>query len=141
MEKLTLILNLFEKALKTLENSFAVVTKAQNIQDIDLIYAAEDSTIQRFEYCYDSFWKFLKHYLEKKYNFIDINSPKSVFRACVEKKICSEDDGDILIKMIADRNETTHNYDAQQVREIFDHIPRYFAIMQKIFITIKNGDL
>lgn len=63
MERLKLELIQINKALKTLETSFLVLKKLSETKNTDFILAAEDSIIQRFEYCYDTFWKFLKIYL------------------------------------------------------------------------------
>lgn len=123
---------LLSDALKTLSDSFAVEKRAENLGDLGLILAAKDSTIQRFEYSYDSFWKFLKLYFEKKYNLENVNSPRSVFRTCVEKNICSEPEGILLFKMIDDRNITSHNYNAAKVREIFPNILEYYELILKI---------
>lgn len=138
MEKLMLSRKLLDDALATLADSFIAETEAKSIGNERLILATQDSTIQRFEYSYDSFWKFLKIYFEKKYNLENVNSPRSVFRICVEKRLCSESEGNILIKMIDDRNKTTHNYNAAQVREIYPNISEYYKLMLKI-LTITES--
>lgn len=99
-----------------------VEARALKLNDDGLVLAAQDSAIQRFEYSYDSFWKFFKLYFEKNYNLENMNSPRAVFRMCVEKRLCSEDEGLLLIKMLDDRNITIHNYDAMRVREIYPNI-------------------
>ncbi len=123
---------LVNKALTTLKKSFLVIKKAKKLKDDDFIMAAEDSTIQRFEYCYDSFWKFLKRYLEIRYTLEQVNNPRNTFRECVLKGVCSEDDGLILINMIGDRNETSHNYDIDEVRAILPAISGYYDCMETI---------
>lgn len=138
MEKLTLSLNLLHKTLNTLKNAFDVLEEAKALQHEGLILAAEDSIIQRFEYCYDSFWKFFKKYLELVYTLDDINSPKKVFRACVKLKVCSELEGEILIDMADDRNETTHNYDIEKVRIILSDIPLYYNTMVTILKRLEE---
>ena len=63
MEKLKLDLEQLNKALKTLNDSFAILQEAQKMKHQGFIDAAKDSIIQRFEYSYEQFWKFLKKYL------------------------------------------------------------------------------
>ena len=140
MEKLKLSYNLAKKAVTTLGESLLVLDEAKHTKNPRLILAAQDSIIQRFEYSYDSMWKFLKRYLEIKYNIIDVNSPRAVFRACTERDICSTTDTDIFIAMIEDRNETTHNYDAEEVREILPNIPVYYYHMDRL-LTHLNAQL
>lgn len=52
MEKLKLPLSLLHKTLKTLHSAFEVLEEAKAIGNERLTLAAEDSIIQRFEYCY-----------------------------------------------------------------------------------------
>src|SRR5262249_16944211 len=127
---------LLNKALKSLENSFTVVEEAKRTESNNLILAAQDSTIQRFEYSYDSFWKFLKKYFELKHDLQDLNSPKSVFRACVKLQLCTELEGKILIEMADARNETSHNYNIESVRLIFPNIFKYYQCMTNILKQI-----
>jgi len=137
MDKLMLSRLLLDNALATLADSFVAEKEALSINNHRLILATQDSTIQRFEYSYDSFWKFLKIYFEQKFNLENTNSPRSVFRTCVERQICSESEGKILLAMIDDRNKTTHNYNAAQVREIYPNIPKYYDVMIKIITLIQ----
>lgn len=137
MEKLMLSRMLLDNALATLADSFIAEEEAISLGNHRLILATQDSTIQRFEYSYDSFWKFLKIYFEQKFNLEDVNSPRSVFRTCVEKQICSESEGKILLAMIDDRNKTTHNYNATQVREIYPNISKYYDLIIKIITSIQ----
>ena len=132
MEKLELSLDLLNKTLKTLKDGFATLEEAKAIKSESLILAAQDSLIQRFEYTFESFWKFLKQYLEIIFNIEDVNSPKKVFRTCVKFKLCSESEGEILINMADDRNETTHVYSIEKVRIILTDIPIYYDNMRAI---------
>jgi nucleotidyltransferase substrate binding protein (TIGR01987 family) len=138
MEKLELSLHLVYKTLNTLEDAFDALEEAKATQNGRLVLAAEDSIIQRFEYCYDSFWKVFKKYLELVYTLEDINSPKKVFRACVKLQLCSELEGEVLIDMADDRNETSHNYDIEKVRIILSDVPLYYNTMVTILKKLKK---
>lgn len=61
MERLKQDLAALHRALKSLEDSFLVAQDLEKTGNQRFVLAAEDSTIQRFEYCYESFWKFLKN--------------------------------------------------------------------------------
>ncbi len=134
MEKLNISLAIVHKTLKTLENAFEILEEAKATNNEGFILAAQDSIIQRFEYCYENVWKFFKKYLEITYSLEDISSPKKVFRACVKFRLCSESEGQILIDMADDRNETTHTYNIEKVRIILSDIPLYYTTM----VTILN---
>lgn len=136
MEKLKISYDLLNRALVSLKKAFLTVEKVKKLNDGDIIEAAQDSCIQRFEYSFDSFWKFLKKYITLKYNVENINSPAATFRAGTKLNLYSSDDGDILLAMVTDRNETTHNYSAEDVRRIYPHICQYYETMTKIIASI-----
>lgn len=138
MESLKISSQLLKKTLTTLHQAFDVIKEAERTGSKSLVLAAQDSIIQRFEYSYDAFWKFLKKYLEITYSVQDIHSPRSVFRTCVKNQICTEDEGSILLDMIDDRNETSHNYDIEKVRSILPDIPKYYTVIVVILERIEQ---
>lgn len=129
MERLELDYIQLTKALNSLNDALALQGESLVISRKDLLLAAEDSTIKRFEYSYDSFWKYLKRYLSLVHKMQDVNSPKKVFLACVSLGICSLDEGSIFIDMADSRNETSHTYNIEASRLILSFIPRYHATM------------
>jgi len=132
MEKLKLDLIQLNKALKTLENSFNVQRKAVKMDDQEFILATEDSIIQRFEYTYEVFWKFLKKYLEVKHHLEDIHSSRRVFYASVKAQLCTLEEGDVFIVMAEARNATSHTYSIEGSRDILPGISRYYAAMYAV---------
>jgi len=136
LEKLKLSLDLLKKILDTLNDGFNVLEEAKATNSKTLILAAQDSIIQRFEYSFESFWKFFKRYLLVVFDIQDVNSPKKVFRACVKLQLYSEEEGEILIDMADDRNETTHSYSIEKVRIILTDVPLYYETMMSILIRI-----
>lgn len=132
MERLKLDYCQLNKAIKTLQKGFNIAIRLQQFEDVDFDLVAEDSIIKRFEYTYETFWKFLKRYLETAHKLEDINSPKKVFRACVKTEVCTPEQGDILIDMSDDRNETSHSYNIEASRIILVDIPRYCEVMVTI---------
>lgn len=137
MERLKEALHYLDKALETLTDSFEVIEIAKQFGNEKLIRATYDSLIQRFEYCYDVFWKFLKLYLKTIYNIEDIHSPKAIFRECVKLKICSENEGEVLIQMAQARNETSHGYSQEKADLIRPSIPGYLLTMQNVLRLLR----
>ncbi len=129
MEKLKLDLEQLNKALKTLNDSFSILQEAQAMGHQGFIDAAKDSIIQRFEYSYEQFWKFLKKYLETVYHLEDIHSSRRVFHAAVKIELCTPDEGDVFIDMADDRNETSHTYSVEASRIVLADVPRYYSAM------------
>ena len=129
MERLKLDLIQLNKALNTLAKSFTTAQELTKTNNQDFILAAEDSIIQRFEYSYESFWKFIKKYLAIKHNLEDINSPRKVFHACVSMEVCTLEEGNTFLDMVEDRNETSHTYNIESTRIILSDVPIYFSAM------------
>jgi len=91
-----------------------------------------DSLIQRFEFCSDLFWKYLKRYEEETFNIsLEIIAPRPVIMAACKAAIISEPDAEILLEMIKSRNFTSHIYKEETAKEISAQIPQYYKIMQK----------
>src|SRR5580692_7017486 len=87
------------KALKTLEK---VLNKID--QHKDLREELRDSTIQRFEYCVDIFWKVLKEYTIFVLTIpIEVSSPKKVLQECVTANLINEQEYEFCVKMIENR--------------------------------------
>lgn len=122
MEKLTIIAEDTKKALGTLkeiiETPYSVIVR--------------DATIQRFEYSFEIFWKFLKEYLRVKEGIIS-NSPKSCFREAFNVKLLTEDETIAALEMTDDRNLTAHTYHEEVAEEIYRKIKGYYKLMDKIF--------
>ncbi len=135
MEKLRLDLEQLNRALETLEQSFRVAQEIEKIGNWEFVLAAEDSTIQRFEYTYETFWKFFKKYLEQVHYLKDINSPKKTFLACVNAGVCTLNEGSIFIDMADGRNETSHVYNIEASRVVLADIPEYYSTM---FAVVKR---
>lgn len=129
MERLKLDFVQLNKALKTLENSFDVAQKIAAMGNAEFLLAAQDSIIQRFEYSYEGFWKFLKKYLEQMHHFEDLNSPRKVFRASVKAEICTLEEGNTFIDMADSRNGTSHAYSIEVSRFVLSVVPHYYGAM------------
>ncbi len=90
-----------------------------------------DSMIQRFEFCVDLFWKYLKRYQEEGLKQkIDINAPKPVIRAACKARLLSEVDAETLIEMVNDRNVSSHIYKEEMADQISSRIAGYYELMR-----------
>lgn len=117
-----------KKAYKKLCESAA---RDPHVDDIVL-----DATIQRFEFTYELSWKLMKAYLE--YNGRnEANSPRSAIREAFKINLLS--DGDVWIKMLGDRNRTSHTYDEDTAYEIFENINKnYLKAFHEFIETIET---
>ncbi|MEK6715548.1 MAG: HI0074 family nucleotidyltransferase substrate-binding subunit [Candidatus Omnitrophota bacterium] len=96
-----------------------------------------DASIQRFEYTFEAFWKFIKEHLKEKEGII-ANSPKSCFRELFSIGFISEDETVKLQEMTDKRNDTSHTYKEKVAQTIYEKIPEYALLMEKILQLFKD---
>lgn len=116
----------FFKALEKLERA---LEKDPKIDDLYL-----DATIQRFEFVYELSWKLMKGYLE--YNGTEVTSPRETFREGFKNGII--DDASDWIKMMENRNRTSHTYDEGTAWEIYGKIKNEYIKMFKKFAEVMD---
>ena len=140
MDKLTQKYTKLVQALSTLQkavfthNLFISEEKSYNPH---LEYEEEermlrDSMIQRFEYCTDLFWKYLKKNLETKQLAPEIKTPAEVIRKSYASGMISEENAEMVIDMIKDRNKTSHMYVEELAEKLAEKIPDYYELMHTI---------
>jgi len=78
----------------------------------------EDGVIQRFEFTFELLWKTLKIFLEDK--GIICRSPKDCLKNAFKYGLFSDEE--IFVKMLEDRNRSTHIYSHVDSRKIFEQI-------------------
>jgi len=93
-----------------------------------------DSMIQRFEFCVDLLWKYVKTYLQEheKMDEADIASPRGVFRIFCNTRFINENESDTIMEMLSCRNQTSHIYKEEIAEFISKMIPKFYVIMKNI---------
>jgi nucleotidyltransferase substrate binding protein (TIGR01987 family) len=128
MEKLERRTEELDKALRTLkeisQESYSILVR--------------DAAIQRFEYTFEAFWKFLRDYL-REYEGIRSNSPKSCFREALGAGLISEEQTVACLEMTDDRNLTSHTYIEELAEQIYKKIESYCKLMEDISDLVKRG--
>lgn len=145
MEKLRVKHNYMLKALETLHDAILIYETVKNdpskkIDDEFLhektLLTTRDSLIQRFEYCVDLFWKYLKNYLEMHLKVIpQFATPIHIIRTSCDTRLITEGESVKAIDMIRKRNLTSHIYKEEIADMVSESIPQYYELMINI---IKN---
>jgi nucleotidyltransferase substrate binding protein (TIGR01987 family) len=114
---------------RTAENSEGVL----NPMDIELL---KEGLIQRFEYTHELAWNVMKDYAIYQGN----NSVKGSRDATREAfKMNLIGDGEIWMKMIGSRNETSHTYNENTAEEIYENIiNNYFPSFKQFAATMET---
>jgi nucleotidyltransferase substrate binding protein (TIGR01987 family) len=108
-----------QKSLKHLELQYKNYCNSQyrnELTELDKEGLAE-STIQRFETCYDALWKILKRYLVEELGIPEVpNSPKPILRLAFENQLFASPVEQWL--NYADiRVSTAHDYNQEKANE------------------------
>jgi len=95
-----------------------------------------DAAIQRFEYTFEAFWKFIREYLKEKEGVI-ANSPKACFKEVFSLGFTDEDETVELQEMTDKRNDTSHAYKEAVAQSIYEKIKNYTSLMDKILAKFR----
>ena len=121
--------------MELLESKRADAVRAlKSLKDIQLSEFSEvtrDAAIQRFEYTVEAVWKYLQMYLREKEG-IDCYSPKSCFREAKNAGLVDEDETVQALDMVDDRNLTSHTYHEGVAQNIYEKLPAYVSLMEKL---------
>lgn len=96
-----------------------------------------DASIQRFEYTFEAFWKFIREYLKEKEGLI-ANSPKACFRELFALGICGEEESVQLQEMTDKRNDTSHTYKEQVAQAIYETLRGYALLMERVLNEVQR---
>lgn len=118
----------FQKALISLE---AVYLKPMQEDRTNI-----DATIQRFEFTFELSWKFLKDFFFER--GLDINYPKEIIKEAFSVNLI--DNESLWIKMLRDRNMTSHTYDEKLADEIFSRIKLYVPQLRNLLKNVEEID-
>ncbi|WP_100011804.1 nucleotidyltransferase substrate binding protein [Lentibacillus sediminis] len=112
---------LYEKLgdYKRASNKLDEATKIQ--LDYDIIY---DAVIKRFEFTYELSWKLMKRYLQYT-GISELKSPRATIREAYAYGLI--DDGEQWIDMMEDRNKTSHLYDEEEARLIYEKVKNTYS--------------
>lgn len=94
-----------------------------------------DACIQRFEFTIELFWKLLKRILESKGQ--EATYPKDILREAFKGKLINDENA--WLKMLEDRNKTSHAYNQDLADEIYTHITmNYYPILESTYLKLKQ---
>ncbi len=138
--------NNFANAYKTLKSAFDYYQALQGNQYPHIIEAlkydgiiledsisrSRDAVIQRFQYTLETFWKYLKAFLESTTGSSDLTGSRNVVREAVKVRAITEEQGSLLLKMIEMRNLTSHIYRLEVAQMIEAELPSFVDLLGKL---------
>lgn len=107
---------LYEK-LNDYKRASARLNDSTKIQiEHDIVF---DGVIQRFEFTFELSWKLIKMFLEYM-GITEVKSPRAAIREAFAYGLV--EDGEQWIDMMVDRNKTSHLYDEEEAKVIYEKI-------------------
>jgi len=123
------------KIAQSLANLGAALDRlAEALQEPETNSLVVDGTIQRFELVIELYWKTLKRILADEH--IQANTPKEVLQQAYRVNWLINEDA--WLQMLKDHNETSHIYNEQMARKIYEHIHEYFPELQCTYHFLKQ---
>ncbi len=95
-----------------------------------------DSAIQRFEFTFELVWKAVATVAEAQ--GVDARSPREAFKRAFALGWIDEED--VWLRMLDDRNRTTHTYNETVAEEIFTRLPVYAGALRALSETLSSVD-
>lgn len=94
----------------------------------------QDAAIKRFEFVIELFWKVLKKVLA--YEKIDSTTPRDVLNKSFQFKLIDEEN--VWLRMLDDRNNTSHVYKQEDAKRVFENIKMYLPVFEKTYSVLKE---
>lgn len=104
------------KTISLKEDLLKANNKLKEALEVEATELNQDATIQRFEFTFELAWKLMQDVLKE--NRIDVFGVKSVFRESANLKLI--DDPIIWFDFLESRNLSTHTYDSDEARKIYE---------------------
>jgi nucleotidyltransferase substrate binding protein (TIGR01987 family) len=95
----------------------------------------ENGRIQKFEYCAELFWKYLRACLMAE--GLDVpNSPRGAIKAGLDRGFVLEAEYQPALDLIADRNTCSHIYKQSLIPGVLSRLPAHARLMQAIIARL-----
>jgi nucleotidyltransferase substrate binding protein (TIGR01987 family) len=120
---------------KVLEDFGKAVKRLEEVLKFKKTDVVRDSAIKRFELCFDLAWKSIKNY--SKIYGMECYSPRECFKNAFQLKLIEHDKK--WLKMIDDRNLTTHLYKESQAEKVYKKLPEYLEMFKNLFEKLKTS--
>lgn len=134
MEKFNSSLHLLSKALKTLDDALKFHNQIIESNRIDLICACQDSILKRFSYTYLLFINCLK-----RYNLIQGNHSRNIFRESIKLGLCPKTQEETLVNMQKSYRILSNINDFDDAYSLLPDIPDYYHCMKNVTEKIRGN--
>jgi nucleotidyltransferase substrate binding protein (TIGR01987 family) len=125
----------FAERKAELENALKRLQEAVAQPETSIV---RDAVIQRFEFTFELVWKSLQLYLD--HQGLDCGGPRPTLKKAFSGGLIrSPEEADVWLRLLEDRNLTTHAYDEALATRIYQNIVKdYTALLAEMDKTIQS---
>lgn len=127
------IVDRYQRAVRAGQNAERIYKKYavinQNDPDYDVYISG---TAQSFQLAYETFWKYLKFYMEDQGIQDTPGSPRAVFSLALQNMIITDLEAKLLGESVKDRNSAIHIYEQENAEQILQDVPEYCTLFLNI---------
>jgi nucleotidyltransferase substrate binding protein (TIGR01987 family) len=136
-------LEALKKALNVLERSLAVSHSEERMAPLDkeTREVVRMGAVQGFEMAYEVSWKYIKRWIEAKYDpaIVGSKTRRGMFILAAENRLI--DDVQRWMDFNQARNETAHTYDPDAAEGVFSEASAFLVEAQKLLAVLEaNND-
>jgi len=110
------------------------INRLNEVLSLEKTAITRDSAIKRFEICFDLAWKSIKVYAKKQ--GVECFSPRSCFKIAFQLNLVAYDEQ--WLKMIDDRNLTTHLYKEEIADKVYSRLSAYLDLFKNLLNNLER---
>jgi nucleotidyltransferase substrate binding protein (TIGR01987 family) len=118
---------------KTFKDFQKIISRLEEVLELKKTKVNRDSAIKRFELCFDLAWKSIKAYAKNQ--GMECYSPRECFKTAFQLGLIDSDER--WLKMVDDRNLTTHLYKEQYADEVYKRLSDYLKLFKKLLSKLE----
>ena len=101
--------------------------------------AIENGRIQKFEYCAELFWKYVRSCLQTEGTEVP-NSPRGAMKEALARGFLAEAEYPEGMQIYEDRNTCSHIYRQEVIPLILGRLPAHLALMQAVLARLPAAE-
>jgi len=101
--------------------------------------AIENGRTQKFEYCAELFWKYVRSCLQSEGREVP-NSPRGTLKESLARGFVQDSEYAAGMQIFEDRNECSHIYRQEIIPLILGRLPVHLALMQAVLVRLPAAE-
>jgi nucleotidyltransferase substrate binding protein (TIGR01987 family) len=117
----------FDQSLRRLEEALKLPEDA----------IVRDASIQRFEFTFEMAWRAVQAYAQRE--GLTCESPRECWRVAFRLRLVEDDRR--WMAMVEDRNRSSHTYDEEGAKAIYDALRDYALLLRGLLDRLRTGEV